>query len=73
MINDLSTPAVAQNIITKYGLLTINDITTYMTPWIGNDTHQAQSNFKMYTCIMASLTKDDHTKILAEQTKYHIG
>jgi hypothetical protein len=28
MIDDSSTPAVAQNIITKYGLLTINDIIT---------------------------------------------
>jgi hypothetical protein len=39
MINNSSTPAVAQNIITKYGLLTMDDITTYVTPWIGNDTH----------------------------------
>jgi hypothetical protein len=38
MIDDSSTPAVAQNIITKYGLLTINDIITYVTPWIRNDT-----------------------------------
>ena len=73
MINDSSTPAVARNIITEYGLLTVNDITTYVTPWIGNDTRQAQNNFQMYTCIMASLTKDGRTKILAEQSKYHIG
>jgi hypothetical protein len=67
MINDSSTPAAAQNIITKYGLLTVDDITTYVTPWIGNNTCQAQNNFQIYTCIMASLTKDGCTKILTEQ------
>jgi hypothetical protein len=72
MIDDSSTPAVAQNIITEYSLLTINDITTYVTPWTGNNTRQAQNNFQMYTGIMASLTKDGCTKILAEQNKYHI-
>jgi hypothetical protein len=71
MIDDSSTPEVAQNIVTEYSLLTVNDI-TYVTPWIGNNTRQAQNNFQMYTCIMASLTKDGCTKILAEQNKYHI-
>jgi hypothetical protein len=42
------------NILLYYGLLTVNDIATYMTPWIGNDTCWAQNNFHMYTCMLSS-------------------
>jgi hypothetical protein len=42
------------NILLYYDLLTVDDIATYVTPWIGNDTHWAQNNFHMYTCMLSS-------------------
>jgi hypothetical protein len=73
MTNDSSTPAIQQNIITKYGQLTIAKITAAVEGWITNESRRSQNNMQMFMCIMASLTKEGHIKILAEQEKYHVG
>jgi len=73
MINDSSTPAIQRNIITEYGRLTVAEITAAVQGWITEESRRAQNNMQMFTCIMASLTKEGRIKILAEQDKYHVG
>jgi hypothetical protein len=73
MTNDSSTPAIQRNIITEYSRLTVAEITAAVEGWITNESRRAQNNMQMFTCIMASLTKEGRIKILAEQDKYHVG
>jgi hypothetical protein len=69
MIDDSSTHAVQRNIITKYGQLTIAKITAAAEGLITDESHCIQNNLQMFTCIMASLTKEGRIKILAKQDK----
>lgn len=54
-------------------LLLVAEITAAVQGWITEESRRAQNNMQMFTCIMASLTKEGRIKILAEQDKYHVG
>jgi hypothetical protein len=73
MTYDSSTPVIQRNIITEYGRLTIAKIAAVVEGWITDESRHAQNNMQMFTCIMASLTKEGCIKILAKQDKYHVG
>jgi len=60
------------NVITEYGRLTVEQITTAAQTYVADQTRQAQNNEQMLHCIDNSLTKEGKLKILAEQDKYTI-
>jgi hypothetical protein len=53
MTNNSSAPAIQRNIITKYGQLTVAEITAAVEGWITDESRRAQNNMQMFTCIMA--------------------
>jgi hypothetical protein len=48
-------------------------ITAAVEGWITDESCHAQNNMQMFTCIIASLTKEGCIKILTKQDKYHVG
>jgi hypothetical protein len=61
------------NLICKYGHIPMETLQNMVTGYVHNQTHQSQNDYQMFHCIMNSLTKEGHLKILTEQDKYHIG
>jgi hypothetical protein len=61
------------NLICKYGHIPMETLQNMVTGYVHNQTRQSQNDYQMFHCIMNSLTKEGHLKILTEQDKYHIG
>jgi hypothetical protein len=55
------------NLICKYGHIPMETLQNTVTGYVNNQTCQSQNDYQMFNCIMNSLTKEGHLKILTEQ------
>lgn len=62
-----------RNLIEEYGRLTTDEIRAHAETYVALETRQSQNNMQLYYCISSSLSKEGQLKILAEQSKYHVG
>ena len=61
------------NLIEDYGQLTMENIRAHCATYISNPTRQAQHQFQMYQCLMASLTDAGRLKIVTEGASYTVN
>ena len=62
-----------RNLIEDYGNISIDDIRIHCQGYVLNHTRQAQHQFQMYQCLMASLTDKGRLKIVSEVDKYTVN
>ena len=63
----------SRNLIEDYGNISIDEIRTHCQGYVLNRTRQAQHQFQMYQCLMASLTDKGRLKIVSEADMYTVN
>ena len=64
---------VTRNLIREYGRLTLDNIRTFVTTYIGQQNRRAQNDYQLYMCLANSLTESGKLKVLAETDQYTIN
>ena len=62
-----------RNLIQDYGNITMDQIRNHCQGYVLNHTRQAQHQFQLYQCLMASLTDKGRLKIASETDKYSVN
>lgn len=72
-VPDGKTPPVTRNLLTKYGLLTMQDVKTHAAAYIGHNNRSAQASAQLARCIVASLDQSTLLKLMLRSEDYTIA
>jgi hypothetical protein len=64
---------VDKNLLTQYGVITIENVRACAATYIGQQTRQAQSAVMVQNCIMASMGKEFTVKLVAKEDEYTVA
>ena len=67
------TGATNCNLITEYGMLTLENVRAHATGYIGMHTRNAQNTAQFYHCLSKSLTENAKKKVMLEWDSYIIN
>ena len=62
-----------RNLVQDYGNITMDQIRNHCQGYVLSHTRQAQHQFQLYQCLMASLTDKGRLKIASETDKYSVN
>jgi len=62
-----------RSILTHYGQVTLDQVRAHMTTYINAQTHAAQNNLMLYTCLAASIAPEVKARVMVYHQDYHIG
>ena len=69
-IPDATPAATPRNLITQYGLITLQEINTHATGYMGQDTRGAQASQILASVILDSIEEDVRSKLLVKEAEY---
>lgn len=64
---------ILRNLLTEYGLISIAQVQAHANTYVAGQTRQAQNSYALYNCIMATLDKTAHAKIMLKEDEYTIN
>ncbi len=61
------------SILMHYGQVTLNQDRAHVTTYVNAQTHAAQNNLMLYTCLAASIVMEVKARVVVYSQDYHIG
>ena len=70
---DLAEPDQTINLISEYGLLSLEQVRAHAETYVNAAVRAAQDSFQLYMCLMKTLTKEAQAKIMLHASEYTIN